>query len=410
MVKNQLFCKLWLVLLLALAGGAAHAQIDSGEAEEADGYRRKANAGDVEAMRELAKCYMEGYGVYENKAEALKWFTKAAMKGHAASEFDLATMYEKGEGTAVNYTEALKWYRKAAAHAIPANAGAYNSITTAMLRVGRCYQEGRGVQKNAVEAVRWYNRAHAKQHPAASTYLGVCYMCGDGVSKDPEKGMKLIREAYGAREDLALEVWDALTEFVKKRNDLDQLRQLARRLKDREKSGVEGADLALRTVQSLVKVDLLADPAPTSSTNSTPSSSPNSSPERETTPAPASNTTTNQQTLTAATTPTDTQIYDVSEVMPSFPGGTDALMQFLSSHIVYPLVCEENGIQGRVICSFIVETDGSVSNIQVVKSVDPALDREAKRVLSSMPKWNPGLVKGKPARVKYTVPVIFRLK
>lgn len=101
--------------------------------------------------------------------------------------------------------------------------------------------------------------------------------------------------------------------------------------------------------------------------------------------------------------------YDVVEQMPSFPGGQSALLQWLSSKIKYPKEAEKNGMMGRVIVSFVVERDGSITDIRVVKSVDPSLDREAIRVVSSMPRWKPGMQKGKPVRVKYTVPVTFRL-
>ena len=75
-----------------------------------------------------------------------------------------------------------------------------------------------------------------------------------------------------------------------------------------------------------------------------------------------------------------------------------------------PAVAEENGVQGRVICAFVVEPDGSISDVKVVKSVDPSLDKEAKRVISSMPKWIPGRQKGTAVRVKYTTPVAFKLQ
>ena len=101
----------------------------------------------------------------------------------------------------------------------------------------------------------------------------------------------------------------------------------------------------------------------------------------------------------------DNNVYDVVEQMPSFPG----LQNWLASHINYPAVAEENGIQGRVIVSFIVEKNGSVSSVQVVKSVDPSLDREALRVVNSMPRWTPGRLNGQPVRVKYTLPITFRL-
>ena len=105
----------------------------------------------------------------------------------------------------------------------------------------------------------------------------------------------------------------------------------------------------------------------------------------------------------------DNKVFDVVEQMPSFPGGQAALFQWLSSNIKYPVVAEENGVQGRVIVTFVVERDGSITDVKVVKSVDPSLDKEAKRVISSMPKWIPGKQNGNAVRVKYTVPVTFRL-
>ena len=108
--------------------------------------------------------------------------------------------------------------------------------------------------------------------------------------------------------------------------------------------------------------------------------------------------------------PDSNHVYDVIEEMPQYPGGPSGLFQFLSQNIKYPVVAEENGVQGRVIVTFIVEKDGSISNVTIVKSVDPSLDKEAIRVIKSMPKWIPGKQKGAPVRVKYTVPVTFRLQ
>ena len=106
----------------------------------------------------------------------------------------------------------------------------------------------------------------------------------------------------------------------------------------------------------------------------------------------------------------ETKVFDVVEQMPSFPGGPSALMQYLSSNIKYPVVAEENGVQGRVVCTFVVERDGSITDVRVIKSVDPSLDKEAVRVVKSMPKWIPGKQNGSAVRVKYTVPVTFRLQ
>jgi protein TonB len=106
----------------------------------------------------------------------------------------------------------------------------------------------------------------------------------------------------------------------------------------------------------------------------------------------------------------ETKIFTVVEQMPSFPGGEAALMQYLSKNIKYPPFAEENNIQGRVICTFVVERDGSVSDIRIARSVDPSLDKEAIRVVSGMPRWIPGRQNGQMVRVKYTLPVTFRLQ
>lgn len=104
------------------------------------------------------------------------------------------------------------------------------------------------------------------------------------------------------------------------------------------------------------------------------------------------------------------EIFQVVEQMPEFPGGMQALMAYLSKNIKYPSVAQDNGIQGRVFVSFVVNKDGSIVDPEVIKSVDAALDKEAMRVIKAMPKWNPGKQRGKPVRVKYTVPVLFRLQ
>ena len=104
------------------------------------------------------------------------------------------------------------------------------------------------------------------------------------------------------------------------------------------------------------------------------------------------------------------QIFQVVEEMPEFPGGMGECMKFLSKNIKYPTISQENGVQGRVIVQFVVNRDGSIVDPVVVRGVDPYLDKEALRVISSMPKWKPGKQRGKAVRVKYTVPVMFRLQ
>ena len=98
------------------------------------------------------------------------------------------------------------------------------------------------------------------------------------------------------------------------------------------------------------------------------------------------------------------------EKMPEFPGGQDALNRFLVRNIKYPLLAQENGIQGRVVCQFVVNSDGSIVDISVVRGVEESLDKEAIRVIKSMPKWTPGRQGGKSVRVKYTLPIRFQLQ
>ena len=96
---------------------------------------------------------------------------------------------------------------------------------------------------------------------------------------------------------------------------------------------------------------------------------------------------------------------------PEFPGGVQALFKYLSENIKYPVIAQENGIQGQVVCQFTVNRDGSIVDINVVRSSgEPSLDKEAVRVIQSMPKWKPGQQGGKAVRVKYTLPVRFRLQ
>lgn len=104
------------------------------------------------------------------------------------------------------------------------------------------------------------------------------------------------------------------------------------------------------------------------------------------------------------------QVFTVVEKMPSFPGGDAELLKYIATNIKYPKESQDNGEQGRVICSFIVGRDGSVNNPEVLRGVTPLLNEEAVRVINTMPRWNPGMQRGKAVAVKYTVPITFRLK
>ena len=101
---------------------------------------------------------------------------------------------------------------------------------------------------------------------------------------------------------------------------------------------------------------------------------------------------------------------DDVDQQPSFPGGTNALNTFIASNLKYPVWAQEKGIQGRVVVKFIVEKDGSISNVEVDRSVNPGLDNEAMRVVKAMPKWIPGQINGKAVKVECSHPFVFRLQ
>ena len=108
-------------------------------------------------------------------------------------------------------------------------------------------------------------------------------------------------------------------------------------------------------------------------------------------------------------TPVPDEAFDVVEVMPVYPGGMEGLIKYLSENISYPKDAKEQQISGRVLITFVIEKDGSVTEVTTVKSVFPSLDEEAVRVVKGMPNWKPGMQKGKVVRVKYTLPISFSL-
>ena len=104
------------------------------------------------------------------------------------------------------------------------------------------------------------------------------------------------------------------------------------------------------------------------------------------------------------------KVYEMVDQMPEFPGGMPALIEFLQNNVKYPADAEKQKVEGRVLVSFVVETDGSVTDVQLMKKAFPSLDAEAVRVTKAMPNWTPGKMKGKVVRVHYTFPIVFRLK
>lgn len=113
-------------------------------------------------------------------------------------------------------------------------------------------------------------------------------------------------------------------------------------------------------------------------------------------------------TSTAQTKKNDME-YCIVEMMPQYPGGLAAMLKYIRENIKYPEQAMKERIQGRVTVSFIIEKDGSISDVKAVRSVHPLLDKEAVRMVKSMPKWSPGKNNGKPVRVRFNLPVMFKL-
>ena len=113
--------------------------------------------------------------------------------------------------------------------------------------------------------------------------------------------------------------------------------------------------------------------------------------------------------ISTAQTKKNDMVFDVVEVMPQFPGGQIAMMKYIMENMKYPKQAMKEGIQGRVAVRFIVEKDGSISDVKPILSVHPLLNKEAVRVVKSMPKWTPGKQNGKPVRVRFNLPIMFKL-
>ena len=119
---------------------------------------------------------------------------------------------------------------------------------------------------------------------------------------------------------------------------------------------------------------------------------------------------TNKEVTVTALVPDSMKVYSIVKKMPQFPGGSGALIKYLASHIRYPKQAKSEGDQGKVYASFIVNKDGRISNIKIIRDVSPSLDAEVIRVVKSMPHWTPGEQKGQKVRVRFTLPVRFSLE
>lgn len=319
---------------------------------------KAADDGNVDALSSIALCYYGGFGVEQNYKQALEWYKKAAEKGDGNALHMIGTCYMYGLGVKMSTSKAIKYYQEAVD----------KNCIYAMTDLANCYYNGLGVKCNKPKAVALWTQAAELGESSAQLQLSSCYAKGDGVDKDQEKSIYWCKKA--AEQGNA----QAQYKYANFCIDSDNYEEAAIWLLKASNQGHEQAKNQLELVTDFMHYI-------------------------------------NVNVGTANDTTNVEEIFVVVDTMPEFPGGVSAMMKYLSENIKYPVIAQENGIQGRVICQFVVEKDGRITNIQVLRSSgEKSLDKEAVRVISTMPNWSPGSAFGKPVRVKYTIPINFRLE
>ena len=228
------------------------------------------------------------------------------------------------------------------------------------------YENGNGVEQDYAIAAQWYRKAAEKNVASAQNSLAYFYDEGLGVEQSFIEAAKWYKKA--ADNNNASAQYNYADMLV---NGIGVEKDLAQGLEYYKKARANGVQQAASEISKTERL-LMSE-----------------NPEAE------------------GSGPDDT--YISAEVMPEYPGGNQAVLEYLRTQIKYPTVCRENRIEGRVVVSFTINKDGSITDLQVVRGVHPALDSEAVRVVSNMQAWRPGYINGKPVRVRYSIPINFRL-
>lgn len=342
---------------------------------------KAAEQGDAIAQYKMAVYYFAGKVVPKDMTKAVMWLRKATDQGYHEAELLLGVCYTQGDGVAEDERQAFYWFKKAAMH----------GNAQAQLFTGSCFKNGYGVTKDDSQACYWYKKAAIEGNAEAQYELGKAYMNGEGVEKDYNSALdwltKSVWQGYSASAAL---LGVLLENGSSDEKSLDYALYFYKQALGDEKyiNGLEPSQLLL--LQDLAKN--LEDKG------AVPRRPPLTLRDTGDTTEPNSQSTQKEETL--VTNPS---------VMPSFPGGLVAMLKYLNKHIVYPKKARDEGYQGRVVARIVVETDGSISNVEILRSVESSIDAEAIRVIKSMPRWNPGKLNGKPVKTQYTVPVTFHL-
>lgn len=369
-MKNKLLLLLLVFPLPILAGGEVQYKLGcdyflkNNYNEAFYWYNEAAKEGNVDAIYSVGSCYFNGYGVPQNQKEAFAWYYKAAEKDYVLGQFIIAYCYYKGFGVKQDLKKAVQWYQKAAEQGLPA----------AQMSLAGCYYTGDGTQRDYNKAIFWWTKAAEQGNAESQYFLAESYDMGQIVPQNYDEAFKWYAKAA---ENGHTEAQYKLGLYYLEGKGVNQNKEQT--VFWWLEASSQGHKIANADLQEL-KYMLGA--------------------EKPTLPPP----------LPADGIMEGSGIYLVVEQMPEFPSGQQAMMKFISENLEYPVAAQENGIEGRVVCSFVVNKDGSIVDVVTVRSSgDRYLDQEAIRVIQSMPKWTPGKQKGQPVRVKYTIPINFRL-
>lgn len=231
------------------------------------------------------------------------------------------------------------------------------------------YENGNGVEQDYAIAAEWYRKAADKNVAMAQNSLAYFYDEGLGVEQSFIEAAKWYKKA--ADNNDASAQYNYADMLV---NGIGVEKDLAQGLEYYKKAKANGVQQAASEISKIERLLMSGNEGADGSESD------------------------------------EDQAFFTVDVLPEYPGGSEALLEYLRREVVYPTICRENKIEGRVLVTFVINKDGSIVEPQIVRSVHPALDNEALRVISQMPAWKPGILHGQVVRVKYTVPINFRLR
>ena len=409
MAKNK-----WLLTIAALMVTVSMSAQFPGFGNPAQFARQQA----AKKAAEAEKNYQKGNELLEAKKydKAFAAYEKAATDGHAGAQYNVAAFYMEGNVVPKDINKALEWYEKAA------NQG----LKDAQFNLATIYHQGAGVPKDEEKAEYW-----------AKVYKDIIKLepkkdAAPPAFPFPPRQMGPV-DAVAPSEDEIYDVADVNPKFPG--GEQAMMQWLGRSLSYPEAAldeGIQGKVLVsfvianegsvvmpkiVKSVHPLLDAEAMrvlltmpkwspgmnkGKPVYTRYTLPVTFRLAGDDPEKTTAEDDASANASNQDYFDEA--------IEKAEQNPQFPGGEEALMQWLKSNLVYPPLMSANGIQGRVLIQFVVNKDGSIVEPSILRSVHPLIDAEAMRVVLNMPKWSPGIVDGKPVRVRFTMPLNFRIQ